>query len=151
MRDLDAVEEFDAAVNVYSSFGYFADSSDDERVLARVARALVPDGRFLIDTINPIALARVFRPKDWRAFADGTLLLEEHWYDHLRGRGEAVWTFVRPDGKRSDLRHSMRVYTAAELAHMLERAGFSVDGAWGSWDGGELGDGSRTILRARKG
>jgi hypothetical protein len=33
---------------------------------------------------------------------------------------------------------------------MLRRAGLEVDGSWGSWDGTELGEGSRTILRALK-
>ncbi len=33
---------------------------------------------------------------------------------------------------------------------LLEGAGLEIDGAWGSWDGTELGDGFRTILRARR-
>src|SRR5207244_6804372 len=40
MRELDAVESFDAVINLYSSFGYFAEQADDEQVLAAVARAL---------------------------------------------------------------------------------------------------------------
>ena len=150
MRALDAVERFDAVVNLYSSFGYFAESQDDERVVANVARALRPGGRFVIDTVNPIALARSFDPKDWRIFDDETVLLEDRWYDHLRGRTEAVWTFVRRDGSRSQLSHSLRAYTPRELVEMLGGAGLEVDASWGSWDGGELGEGTRTILRATK-
>src|SRR5204863_7350641 len=44
MRDLDAEGEFDAVVNVFTSFGYFPAQEEDERVLAAVARALVPGG-----------------------------------------------------------------------------------------------------------
>ena len=150
MRELDAAEEFDAVVNLYSSFGYFEAQADDERVLAAVARALVPGGQFFIDTINPIGLARMFRPTDWREFDDGTLMLESRTYDDLHGRTDATWTFVRPDGTRSELRHSMRAYTAAELVTLLARAELDVDGSWGSWEGIPLGDGYRTLLRARK-
>ena len=149
MRELDATDEFDAVVNVFSSFGYFDTQEDDERVLTAVSRALVPGGRFFIDTINPIGLARIFTSSDWQEFDDGTLMLERRDYDHLRGRTNAAWTFVRTDGTRSDLRHSMRAYTAAELVALLGEAGLHVDGAWGSWDGAALGDGHRTLLRAR--
>ena len=150
MRGLDAEEAFDAVVNMFSSFGYFATQADDERVLANVARALVPGGEFLIDTINTVALAAEFKPVNWTELEDGTLFLERRVYDHLTGRHEASWTFVRPDGARSEMRHSMRGYTAPELVRMLDAVDLEVDGAWGSWEGTELGDGTRTILRARK-
>lgn len=135
MRQLDAVEEFDAVINLYSSFGYFDVQEADERVLTAVGRALVPGGRFFIDTINPIALARIFRTTDWREFDDGTLMLERQEYNHLRGRTEATWTFLRPDGNGSELRHSMRAYTAAELVTLFAQAGLHIDGSWGSWEG----------------
>ena len=150
MRELDAEAEFDGVISIFTSFGYFADQTDDERVLAGVARALVPGGRFLLDTINPIAIAPKYVPHEWRQFEDGTVMLEDRSYDHLRGRHESTWTFVHADGSRSERRTSVRGYTAAELVPMLHAAGLDVDGAWGSWDGTELGDGSRTILRSRK-
>jgi SAM-dependent methyltransferase len=150
MRRLDSVEQFDAVINIFTSFGYFADEADDRLVVDAITRALVPGGVFLIDDINPVALMARYREKDWREFGDGTLFLEERRYDHLGGRLEATWTFVRSDGSRSELKHSFRGYTAAELRALLESAGLAVDGAWGSWDGTELGDGIRTILRARK-
>lgn len=150
MRELDADAEFDGVLNVFSSFGYFPEQADDERVLAAVGRALKPGGRFLIDTLNTVALAPHFREKEWRELDDGTLFLEERCFDHLRGRHDATWTFVRADGTRSEIRHSMRAYSPAELVGMLGRAGLAVDAAWGSWDGTGLGDGHRSILRARR-
>ena len=150
MRELDAEGEFDAVVNVFTSFGYFPTQAEDERVLANVARALVPDGRFLLEMVNTIAIAKQFVEADWDELEDGTLWLQHRRYDQLTGRHEATWTFVRPDGSRSELRHSLRGYTPAELVAMLERAGLEVDGSWGSWEGDELGAGSRVILRSSK-
>jgi SAM-dependent methyltransferase len=150
MRELDAEEAFDAVVCVFTSFGYFPTQDEDERVLAAVARSLVPGGRFLIELVNTIAIAKEFRERDWQELEDGTLWLEQRRYDQLTGRHEATWTFVGPDGTRSELRHSLRGYTPAELVAMLGRAGLEVDGSWGSWEGDALGEGSRTILRARK-
>jgi SAM-dependent methyltransferase len=150
MRELDAKGEFDAVLNVFSSFGYFPTQADDERVLANVSRALVPGGLFLIDTLNTVALARDFKLTDWTELEDGTLFLERRRYDYLGGRHDATWTFVRPDGSRTEISHSMRAYSPPELVRMLDAVGLEVDCAWGSWDGTELGDGHRTILRARK-
>jgi 2-polyprenyl-3-methyl-5-hydroxy-6-metoxy-1,4-benzoquinol methylase len=150
MRELDAVEAFDVVLNLWSSFGYFADGADDGRVLAAVARALVPGGTFFIDTINPVALVGSFTPRTWQVLADGVLLLEERGYDHLTGRTETTWTFVHPDGSRSELRHSVRAYTAAEFVAMLRDVRLEVDGSWGAWDEVAIGEGRRILLRARK-
>ena len=150
MRELDAEGEFEAVVNVFTSFGYFPTQAEDERVLANVARSLVPGGRFLLEMVNTIAIAKQFVEADWDELEDGTLWLQRRRYDQLTGRHEATWTFVRPDGSRSELRHSLRGYTPAELVAMLERAGLEVDGSWGSWEGDELGAGSRVILRSSK-
>ena len=150
MRQLDAEEAFDAVINVYTSFGYFEREEDHRRVLDTIARALVPGGRFLIDTINPMALARRFQERDWRQFDDGTILLQQRSYDHLSGRTDATWTFVRTDGSRSELRHSLRTHTAAELVALLELVGLRLHDAWGGFQGAPLGEGPRTILLARK-
>jgi SAM-dependent methyltransferase len=150
MRELDYDGVFDAVVNLFSAFGYFSKDVDNERVVQRVATALRPGGRFIIDTINPIGLARVFRERDWHELDDGSVLLEQRRYDQLSGRIRGTWTVVGGDGSRSVLEHSVRAYTPAELSTLLERAGLDVERAWGSWDRSELGDGTRTILLARK-
>lgn len=150
MRQLQAEEAFDAVINVFTSFGYFEREDDDRLVLDTIARALMPGGRFLIDTINPMALARRFQERDWRQFDDGTVMLEQRSYDHLSGRIGATWTFVRTDGSRSELRHSLRAYTAAELVTLLERAGLDLKDAWGGFQGDVLGEGPRTILLTGK-
>ena len=116
----------------------------------RASSALRPGGDFLIDILNPIALAPVFRKREWREFDDGSILVERRWQDQLAGRGGGTWTFIRSDGSRSTLEHSVRMYAAWELRLLLERAGLEVERAWGSFDGTELGDGTRTILLARK-
>jgi SAM-dependent methyltransferase len=52
MRDLPFFEQFDGAVSLFTSFGYFDDRVEDLRQLSAVRRALVPGGRFVIDVGN---------------------------------------------------------------------------------------------------
>src|SRR5207248_245317 len=80
----------------------------------------------------------------------GVTFLEQRSWDQLRGRTETTWTFVRPDGERSELAFSVRLYTAPELVAMLASAGLDLDGVWGGWEGEELAAGHRILLRARK-
>jgi SAM-dependent methyltransferase len=150
MRDLDYDGVFDGVINLFSAFGYFAEDVENERVVQRIATAVRPDGRFLIDTVNPIALARVLRERDWHEFDDGSMLIEQRSHDHLSGRIRGRWTFIAPDGSRTTQEHSTRAYAPTELRTLLRRAGLDVERAWGSFDRTELGDGTRTILLARK-
>jgi SAM-dependent methyltransferase len=52
MRRIVFRNEFDAVVNLYTSFGYFA-PRENEAVLRRMAGALRPGGRILIDHRDP--------------------------------------------------------------------------------------------------
>ena len=138
-------------VNLFSSFAYFDDEADDRRVVAGVARALRPGGAFVLETINPPGLLSRFRPQNWQTLDDGTLLAEERGYDVRRGRNRARWVFVRPDGERSELRHSIRLYTYPELAALLLSEGLELEADWGGYDGSELTRESfRLVVLGRK-
>lgn len=151
MREIAFVDDFDAVFNIFTAFGYFEEEHENQRVLDAVARALKPGGAFLIDVINAPALFRRYQERRWETLDDGTLFLQEHRYQFLTGRNEATWTFVRPDGGRSDLSHSVRVYSPHELARMLEQAGLTVEQTWGDFEGAELSlETLRLIVRARK-
>ena len=151
MRDVPEGATFDAVVNVFTSFGYFEEEGENERVLAVVARVLRPGGALLIETINLLGLAGRYRDRRWETLETGTLYLDEHEFDFLAGRNRARWIFIRPDGTRSELVHSVRIYTPHELVSMIERAGLQVEAAWGGFDGSELSfDCHRMVLLARK-
>jgi 2-polyprenyl-3-methyl-5-hydroxy-6-metoxy-1,4-benzoquinol methylase len=151
MRDLDARSEFDGVFNFASAFGYYPREEDDRQVLERVARSLVPGGRFLMETMNAQWLLRNFTPRAERTLESGTHVLEERSYDKETSRSSATWILTRPDGSKSEMRHSMRVYTSPELCGMLGDAGLGVDGIWGGVDGSEhTVDRRRLLIRARK-
>lgn len=151
MRNLDASSEFDAVCNFASAFGYYPREEEDRQVLERVARSLVPGGAFLMETMNAQWLVRNFSPRAESTLQNGTSVIEERSYDPATGRSSATWTLTRTDGRRSEMRHSMRVYSCPELCGMLADAGLQVDGMWGGVDGKEhTVDRRRLVLRARK-
>ena len=151
MRSLAAEQEFDAVFNFHSSFGFFATEEEDLRVVERGARALRPGGRLLIDTISDLWLARHGQPRGWRTLEDETIVIEDREFDPGSRRSSAIWTLIRPDGSRSELRHSMRVYSCPELLRLLTQAGLEPDGVWGDADGSYYSiDSRRLIVLGRK-
>ena len=151
-RELDFDAEFDAAINLFTSvIGYFEDDADNQKVVDAVACALVPDGSFLVDTVNAFGLSRRYAETMWNELESGGVMLHGGSFDFLKGRNEVTWTFIREDGSRSELSHSLRVYAPHELARMLDAAGLAVVGSWGGFDGQELGfEAWRLILRGDK-
>ena len=133
MRDFCRPNAFDAVVNLFTSFGYFEDISDDKKVIANVYRSLKNGGVFLIDTMGKEVLARIFRERDWYE-AHGFLVLQERKVSRDWGWMEGRWIMVK-DGKVEEYEVSHRLYSATELAALLNDCGFTAVDAYGDLTG----------------
>src|SRR6185312_5184831 len=85
-------EEFDAVFNLWTSFGYFENETEDRLVLDRAFRALRPGGAFVLETVNLYAVLRRFEPRSWHELGDGRMLLEERSFDPFTARMTSGWT-----------------------------------------------------------
>jgi SAM-dependent methyltransferase len=52
MRKVFKVNEFDVVLNLFTSFGYFGNPEEDEKVVQSVYNMLKPDGVFVLDYLN---------------------------------------------------------------------------------------------------
>lgn len=124
MRHLDFKAEFDGAVNLFSSFGYFKKASDDAKVLRGICRALKPRGKFLIDNMSwDFIKADGFQPQSWFQLSDGTLILE-HRKPPTDRVMESHWLFVSPKGRRTRMESAIRAYGEKEMRALMKNAGF---------------------------
>lgn len=152
MRRIAFHEEFDAVINVFTAFGYFEPDVENEEVLHRVAGALKPGGRFLIDDMNREHLVRHHEAHRWREASDGTPVLEDVSMDLLAGRNRIQWFAVTPGGSRRHGRVDFRAYTLREFIGMLGRAGLRFRQVWGGFNGSDYSlDSRRMIVVAEKG
>jgi len=133
MREFRRPEAFDAAINLFTSFGYFADPKEDRKVLENIYASLKPGGRLLLDVMGKEVLARSFRPRDWGE-EEGIILLEERRLHDGWSRIETRWIIVQ-DGKREEFTISLRLYSGAELAALLNEVGFSAVELFGNLEG----------------
>ncbi|MHC4971692.1 MAG: class I SAM-dependent methyltransferase [Planctomycetota bacterium] len=134
MREFSRERAFDAAVNMFSSFGYFEDQEDDRRVARHMRRSLRPGGAFLIDTMGKEVLARKFQPRSWHELDDGAVLLEHRRIVDGWGGTRTTWTVVRGRDQQS-FTFYMRFYAGTELAALLKEAGFATVEVFGGLDG----------------
>jgi ubiquinone/menaquinone biosynthesis C-methylase UbiE len=151
MRQFCRPEAFDAAINLYTSFGYFEDPDEDHQVLTQVHRSLRDGGALLINgaDLGKEILARTFQERTWHE-QDGMLLLEER-------KISRNWTWYERHGivltaqGRQNYRFAHRVYSAAEIAALLTESGFRAVEISGGLDGAPYDHVARRLVAvARK-
>ena len=129
---------FDAVLSLFNSFGYLEDETQDELVLAEVARVLAPGGQFLQELANREALVRGWHDSDVARHDDGLLILQERHLDLRASRDLVRYTLLHPDGRQVTRETSTRLYTLTELQAMLGRAGLELLAVAGDLDGDPL-------------
>jgi len=150
MRAIPFVEEFDAVVNLFTSFGYFEREEDHLKVLQEVHKSLKPGGRFLLEMANRDFLVRRFQAHDWHEFPD-FLALEERRFVPERDRIETKWVKLHPDGRRKEYTSSLRLFTLRELCDLCSQAGLKVLGYYGDLKGEPWGfDKNRLVVVAER-
>ena len=133
MRRLPFKGEFDAALNLWTSFGYFAKYSDDLKTLKGVARALKPGGLFLIELVDHAWTRSRTSHRHWNRRADGSYLLQEAVL--LEGADPRVineWTILRRGQKPLRSRFVVRGYDERRLHAALLSSGLKPLKSWSS-------------------
>ncbi|MFO0827517.1 MAG: methyltransferase domain-containing protein [Phycisphaerales bacterium] len=130
----------DAAINVFTSFGYSDDDAQNEAMMRRAFESLRSGGRFLLERINPCWVVTFgLLPNATRiptGSGDDILAVEEPVADWHRGTILSRWSIFFPDGRRDVRNFETRMLFPNELVAMAKRVGFvdiallsSVDGA----------------------
>jgi SAM-dependent methyltransferase len=151
MRDLPFDREFDAAINIFTAFGYFENPEDDLTALRRIQASLQPGGRFLLETIHRDALAARFQPRGFERTSSGSIVLHERRWDLARDVIDETVTLIRPDGTHTVYTISVRMRSLDELIRLMQRAGLEPETWYGGLDGRPLDLAShRLVLVSRK-
>jgi len=150
MREIPYEDYFDLIVNFFTSFGYFEDDADNQKVLLAIAKALKPGGKFLMDYMNPEHVAGNLVERDEKEISDDVYIIQERWIDESPRRINKNITMIR-DGEESTFRESVRMYSHGEMRDMLSAAGLELTETYGDFAGSRYTrDSMRMVLMGEK-
>ena len=145
MRTFKTDRKFDAAINVYNSFGYCDKISDDTKILKSIYSALKEDGCFILECISREIAVQYFTEGEWFERNDVTVLTEfsvEGLWEGLRSH----WILLEKDGSRTDHVFVQRLYSAVELKKTLLQIGFRDVKVYGGFDLSKYDQKAKTML-----
>jgi SAM-dependent methyltransferase len=144
MRNIPYANKFDAAICIWSSFGFYSDETD-LGILKGLTKALKPGGRFLLDVINRDFVMRHFRPRDWTKAGRGYVMEKRVYYTET-SRILTTWYFAG-EGRITRKQSDMRLYGLREIESVLANAGFRVTERYGDLNRARPGfDAPRLLL-----
>lgn len=150
LRTYETEKKFDAAVNLYTSFGYCDTIEEDLQILRHIAGAVKEGGWFIMECLGREIAVRDFTEGEWFERAGVTVLTEFS----VVGAWEALrskWILIDGNGKRTQHEFNQRLYSAIELKRLLLACGFSTAEIYGDFDFSPYNEKARTmVLVARK-
>ena len=139
--------QFDAVINMFSSFGYLESESEDQQVLHQIAKSLKPGGKLMMDLLNREWVIINNEEFDWHQHEDGRVVLERRVLSLEQSVNHLTYTEILTDGRRrvmSDLQ--MRLYTLTEMIKMLNTAGLALHNVYGGFRGEDYGVNTRRMI-----
>lgn len=131
IRKLPFVNQFDAAISMFTSFGYFDRREDDLAIFRGVHRALKARGRFLVDFLNAEQVRATLVAEEQRN--DGTMIVDIERRIADGPFGPCVFKRIRAFDALSGrelaaFEERVRLYTPDEVEALLGEAGFTLRG-----------------------
>jgi SAM-dependent methyltransferase len=131
MRKVPLNQTFDAVVNLFTSFGYFESDEENSQVLQEMSRLLKPNGKFIIDFLNPDYVISNLVPSSER-FTDGVKIEESRSIEDQYVRKRIV---IKEDLQQD--RHyleQVKLYRLPEFEVMLKQTNLRVDHVFGDYN-----------------
>lgn len=163
MKNLPFTEQFDAIINIYTSFGYFKTEAENIKTLTSVHNALKPKGYFLIDLNNVFKTLSHFTPlggtdkktgflkaTETETLSNGITVKTTYQFDPQEMRAH-VFDEWKNGTKKISRTTSIRNYTLPEIQKLFAENGFVIKNIWGDFKGGTYRfDSPRIIMLAQK-
>lgn len=153
IRKISFNNEFDAAINWFSSFGYFRKEDENLKVLKNINKSLKPSGKFLLDLLNSDWFFKKISKspkKIWWKAGGNYILLEDCSSDKNKIMANR-WIIIDPSGKIKHTYTFMKLYNLSKIKQYLKRTGFKILKVYGDYQGNKFTSSSpRMIILTQK-
>ena len=122
MRRIRYENQFDAAGNLWTSFGFFKKRSDDRLTLRKLYHALKPGGKAVLHVINRDWILTNYSHSGWQRIG-GTTILEQRQFDYATSVSRDTCQFI-DEGRIRTHEVELRMYSYHELIDMFTSVGF---------------------------
>lgn len=123
---------FDAVFNLFTSFGYFDEDTENRQVLLEIERLLRPGGKWIVDFLNTDVVVSRLIPLSERR--EGRITIRES-----RSIEEGVVrkqiAVLEPDCQPRRYIEKVRLYTLSDFMRMLIGTSLSIDEVYGDYSG----------------
>ncbi|MDY5816751.1 MAG: class I SAM-dependent methyltransferase [Treponema sp.] len=146
LRSFQAREQFDCAINLYTSFGYCATIEEDMKILKNIADSVKTGGNFIIECTSRETAIMYFTAGEEFERAGYKVVT----YFEVVGAWEGLrsqWTLYPLDSKQAiDHTFIQRLYPATFLRDKLIDFGYSKVNIYGDFDKSPYNEHARTML-----
>ena len=148
MREVYISNYFDYTVNLFTSFGYFDDLSDNQKAMNAMAKNLKKDGILVIDFMNAKKVClnlveKEIKSVDYidffikRKIKSGFILKDIQFTDK---------------GKKYHFQEKVQALTLNDFSNLLQKAGLKIIDLWGNYEKNDFDvlKSNRLIIIAQK-
>jgi len=151
MRRLPFNNEFDAVINMFTSFGYFSKDKENDLTLREISKSLKKRGLLLLDLQNKYWQLNNISKKSWEREKE-IFIFEKRQYDRKRKLFVNDINFIFPSGKSNNIKTMVRLFDLKEIKNKLLSAGMKITKVFGDYDASNYNTkrSPRMIVLARK-
>ncbi|WP_025026615.1 class I SAM-dependent methyltransferase [Caldalkalibacillus mannanilyticus] len=130
VRELSFEEEFDYVLNLFTSFGYFEQVEENQKVFQAIYRALKGGGVFLIDFLNPGYIRKNLVPESYRE--SGELKIREK--RRIEKNQVIKDIHIEQEGAERQYQEKVNLFEYEEMVQMLQASGLTTERVYGAFD-----------------
>lgn len=143
MREISFLDEFDAALSMWTSFGYFSDE-ENLFLLKKINQSLKPHGKFLLDIENIFYMLKNLPKERWEKEND-FYILERNELNFKTSRLKTERVIIKGEIFKTYTR-IYRIFTLKEIELYLKSSSFKVLNVYGGYDGEEYSIQSKRLI-----
>ncbi|MCR4790750.1 MAG: class I SAM-dependent methyltransferase [Treponemataceae bacterium] len=143
-------EKFDAACNLYTSFGYCDTIEEDTQILKQIYDSIKEGGTFVMECSSRETAIKYFTEGEWFKRA-GKIVLTEFSVEGVWEGLKSKWTLIDEEsGEKIEHCFVQRLYSALELKQSLEKIGYSKVDVYGDFNYEKYDQNMRTMVIVAK-
>ena len=129
MRSLFYANYFDAVFNLFTSFGYFKNKHEDEKVFQSVANSLKPGGLFVLDFLNATRIIESSACEDEKTINDINFKISKKIKDNFIVKEIKV----TDKGKETIYTEEVNALTLSDFEALAKHAGLKLKSKFGNY------------------